>query len=99
MEYERWIKMAQNLSFTTFLIVCVGIMSYGIVELYSDNRAGYERVEASVKTIEQLNVNFDRLIERLDRLLIGGRVVCISATPNPQVSAPTPSISVGKPQE
>jgi len=69
MDYDKIVKVAQNLSFTTFLILCLAIMSYGMVRLYNDIRVDATQVQSSLQSVTRLNQDVEALVRRVDRLV------------------------------
>lgn len=69
MDYERIVKLAQNISFTTFLILCLAIMSYGIVRLYTDSRSELTQVQTGLQSVNQLDSDVETLVRKVDRLI------------------------------
>lgn len=75
MTYEKLIKIVQQITFTTFLILCVAVMAYAIFRMYIDSRMDWERLSMFTDQIEQLDNDIERLIERVDRLVPGPKQV------------------------
>jgi len=69
MDYEKVVKIAQSLSFTTFLILCLVVMSYGMVRLYTDIRVDATQVQVSLQSMSKLDQDVGALVQRVDRLV------------------------------
>jgi len=69
MDYEKVVKIAQSLSFTTFLILCLVVMSYGMVRLYTDIRVDTVQVQMSLQSVSRLDQDVGALVQRVDRLV------------------------------
>ena len=69
MDYEKIIKVMQQLTFTTFLILCVAVTSYAITRLYVDGRADWDKVQINSQKIDKLDDDIQRLVDRLNKLI------------------------------
>jgi len=68
-DFERFVKLAQSLSFTTFLILSVGGMSYAMFHLYTDTRTDWGQVQVNAQNIGQMSTNVEELVGKIDSLL------------------------------
>ena len=68
-DFERFIKIAQSLSFTTFLILSVTAMSYAMFHLYTDTRTDWGQVQVNAQNIGQMSTNVEELVGKIDSLL------------------------------
>lgn len=66
---QEWLKIAQNLSFTGFLILCVGVLAYALYRLYLDTQTDWNQVQANTQNIAQLNQSVEALVTKVDQLV------------------------------
>ena len=66
---EDWLKIAQNLSFTGFLILCVGVLAYALYRLYLITQTDWSQVQANTQSIVQLNQSVAALTAKVDQLV------------------------------
>jgi len=65
-DFERFVKIAQSLSFTTFLILSVTAMSYAMLHLYTDTRTDWGQVQVNAQNIGQMSTNVEELVSKID---------------------------------
>jgi len=65
----QWLQLAGNLSFTGFLILCVGVLGYALYRLYLSNQTDWTQVQQNTKDIAQLNQNVEDLVTKIDQLI------------------------------
>ena len=82
---DQWLKLAENLSFTGFLILCVGALAYALYRLYLFSRNDWTQVQQNSQDIAQLNQSVAALIAKIDQLI--GEMHSKSAQPP---AAPNP---------
>jgi len=66
---QEWLKIAQNLSFTSFLLLCVGVLAYALYRLYLYSRTDWAQVQQNADTVAQMNQNIAQLITKIDQLI------------------------------
>ena len=89
---QEWLKIAQNLSFTSFLLLCVGVLTYALYRLYLYNRIDWIQVQQNANAIAQMNQNIGQLIAKIDQLineLHATQHLAASASFRPNFIAPT----------
>ena len=69
MDLDQWIKLTENLSFTSFLILCVGVLAYALYRLYLYGRIDWTQVQQNTQDIAQLNQTVVTLIAKIDQLI------------------------------
>ena len=69
LDLEQWLKISQNLSFTSFLLLCVGVLAYALYRLYLYSRVDWSQVQQNATAIIQMNQNIAQLITKIDQLI------------------------------
>lgn len=64
-DFTQLVKLAQGLSFKTFLIVCVAVLSYAVVHLYQDNQAAWAQVQANTNSAAQVSQKVEVLVTHI----------------------------------
>jgi len=85
-DYAQIVKLAGSLSFQTFLIVCVGVLSYALVHLYQDNQAAFPQLAANTNAVVQIGQQVEALTTRINALE-SGLQVCLRIAPAHGVAA------------
>lgn len=69
LNFEKVIKLVQQISFTTFLILCVAVMAYAVTRLYTDSRNDWDKVQLNSQKLELLDRDITLLIARINKLI------------------------------
>lgn len=66
---DQWLKLIDSLSFTSFLILCVGVLAYALYRLYLYGRTDWSQIQQNTQDISQLNQNVVALVAKMDQLI------------------------------
>ncbi|MHB8627014.1 MAG: hypothetical protein ACYDBJ_06090 [Aggregatilineales bacterium] len=66
---DQWLKLTENLSFTSFLILCVGVLAYALYRLYLYSRTDWNQIQQNTQDIAQLNQTVATLVAKIDQLI------------------------------